>query len=65
MGFSLIVASRDYALVVMCWLLIAMASLGVKHGLKGTQASVVAACGLSSCGPQALEHRLSSCITWA
>ena len=24
-------------------------------------ASVVAACGLSSCGPQALEHRLHRC----
>ena len=28
-------------------------------------ASVVAACGLSSCGSQALEHRLTSCGTWA
>ena len=27
----------------------------------GTQASVVVACGLSSCGSWALEHRLSSC----
>ena len=27
----------------------------------GTRASVVAARGLSSCGSQALEHRLSSC----
>ena len=27
----------------------------------GTQASVVAACGLSSCGSRAVEHRLSSC----
>ena len=31
----------------------------------GTQASVVVACGLSSCGLQALEHRLSSCGTQA
>ena len=31
----------------------------------GTQSSVVAACGLSSCGSQALEHRLSSCGTRA
>ena len=30
-----------------------------------TWASVVVACGLSSCGSQALEHRLSSCGTWA
>ena len=30
-------------------------------GLQGMRASVVAACGLSSCGPQALEHRLHSC----
>ena len=27
----------------------------------GTQASVVVACGLSSCGLQAVEHGLSSC----
>ena len=28
-------------------------------------ASVVVACGLSSCGSRALERRLSSCGTWA
>ena len=28
----------------------------------GTWASVVVAHGLSSCGSQALEHRLSSCV---
>ena len=27
----------------------------------GARASVVVACGLSSCGSRALEHRLSSC----
>ena len=31
----------------------------------GMQASVVVACGLGSCGSQALEHRLSSCGAWA
>ena len=31
----------------------------------GTQASVVVACWLSSCGSQAVEHRLSSCGTRA
>ena len=31
----------------------------------GTQASVVVAHGLSSCGSWALEHRLSSCGAWA
>ena len=30
----------------------------------GTWASVVAACGLSSCGSQALQCRLSSCGAW-
>ena len=29
------------------------------------RASVVVACGLSSCGSQALERRLSSCGPWA
>ena len=31
----------------------------------GTWASVVVACGLSSCGLRALERRLSSCGAWA
>ena len=31
----------------------------------GTRASVGVACGLSSCGLWALEHRLSSCGAWA
>ena len=31
----------------------------------GTRASVIVARGLSSCGLQALERRLSSCGTWA
>ena len=31
----------------------------------GVWASVVAACGLSSCGSWALEHKLSSCGAWA
>ena len=31
----------------------------------GVRASVVVARGLSSCGSQALERRLSSCDTWA
>ena len=31
----------------------------------GMRASVVVAHGLSSCGSQALEGRLSSCGTWA
>ena len=31
----------------------------------GAWASVVVACGLSSCGSQAVERRLSSCGAWA
>ena len=31
----------------------------------GAWASVVVACGLSSCGSRALERRLSSCGAWA
>ena len=31
----------------------------------GTRASVVVASGVSSCGSQAVEHRLSSCGAWA
>ena len=41
-------------------LLIAVASRCGARAL-GAWASVVVACGLSSCGSRALEHRLSSC----
>ena len=41
-----------------------VASLVAEHGLEGSQASVVAACGLNSFGSQTLEHRLSSCGIW-
>ena len=42
-------------------LLIAVASLFCGARDLGAQASVVVACGLSSYGERALEHRLSSC----
>ena len=32
-GFSLVEASRSYPLVVVCWLLIVVASLVAEHGL--------------------------------
>ena len=57
-GFSLVVVSRGYSLVEVHWLLITTAPLAVEHGLQG--ASVVGAHGLSSCGSQALEHRINS-----
>ena len=60
--FSL-VASVGYPLAVVCRLVIMVASLGVEHGLWGTWASVVAACGLSSCISWAVEHRCS-CGAW-
>ena len=41
------------------------AFLVAERGLQGTWASVVLACGLSSCSSQALEHQLSSCGIWA
>ena len=56
MGFSLVVVSRGYSLAVLHGLLIAVISL-VEHGLQAQ--------GLSSCGLQALEHRLSCCGSWA
>ena len=55
-------------LVVVCGLLIVVASLVVEHGLQVCRlqqlwhtGSVVVAHRLSSCGSWALEHRLSSC----
>ena len=58
-GLSLVVASEGYSSLwcagfSLQWLLCGAWALG-------TQASVVAAHGLSSCGSQALERRLSSC----
>ena len=50
--------------VAVHWLLIAVALLLWSTDL-GMQASVVAAGGLSSCGSQALQLRLSSCSTRA
>ena len=38
----------------------AVTSLVAEHGLQHIWATVIAACGLSSCGSWFLEHRLSS-----
>ena len=54
-GFAPIAASGGYSLAVVLRLLFAVASLAAEHGLQG------AGVGLSSCGSQALEHRLNSC----
>ena len=64
-AFSLVVASRAYSMVAVCWLLIAVASLVAEHGILGAQASVVVVHGLSSCSSWSLEHRLNSCGTRA
>ena len=53
---------RGLLFVALHGLLIAVASLVVcRAQALGVQASVVVACGLSSCGSQALERSLSSC----
>ena len=46
---SLVAESRAYPLVAMYEILVMMGSLIVEHSFKGSQASVVAAHGLSSC----------------
>ena len=58
-GLSLVVEGGGQSLVVMHGLLIAVVSLTGQHRLQGKQALVIVARGLSSCGSQALEHRLS------
>ena len=63
--FSLFTASGSYSLVAMLGLFIVVASLVSEPGLEGTQTSIVAIPGLSSCGSPALEHRLSSFGAWA
>ena len=52
---------RGLLLVAVHGLLIVVASLCCRARALGTQASVVVACRLSSCGSLALERRLSSC----
>ena len=57
MGFSLVVESRGYSLVAVHRLLILMASPVVAYSSRAR--------GLSSCGSQALEHRINCCGAWA
>ena len=57
-GFSLVAASGGYAPVAARRLLVAVASVVVEHQLDGQA-------GFSSCGSQALKHRLNSCDTGA
>ena len=53
-------------MVAVCMLLLVVASLVADEAWDlGTWASVVVARGLSSCGSQALERRLSNCGTRA
>ena len=54
-----------FSVVVVCRLLTVMASLVAEDRLLGVWASVVGACGLSSCGSWVLELRLNSCGTQA
>ena len=60
-NFSLVAKNGGYPLFAVHWLLIAMAFLVVEHGLYGSWASVFTACGPSSYGSWALEHKFSSC----
>ena len=71
-GFSLAAASGGYSSLrcagfSLQWLLLLRSTGSRRTGFSscGTWASVVVACGLSSCGLRALEHRLSSCGTQA
>ena len=57
-------SERGLLFIAVRGLLIAVASCCGAQAL-GTWASVVVARGLNSCGSRALEHRLSSCDTWA
>ena len=60
-GFSLVVKSRGYSLVMVLSFPIVVASLIAEHGLWGSWASVVAEHGLNSCGSRALERKLNRC----
>ena len=71
MGFSLVVPRRDYPLVAVLRLFIALASLIVEHRLLGEQAPVVAVPRLESTGSIAVVQKLekemathSSILAW-
>ena len=53
------------SLVAVLRLFTAVPPLAAEHRLQGTQASVVAARGVSSYSSWALERRLGSCGSWA
>ena len=59
-GFSLVVASGGYSLLLAHRLLIAMAPFAAKHRLWGMQASVITAPGPYRTGSIAVAHRLSA-----
>ena len=65
MDLPLVAVSGGHSPVAEHGLFTAEFSFIVEHRVQGVQASVVAACGLSSFGSQALEHRLNSCGAWA
>ena len=58
---GLVAVNGGFSLVVVCRLLIAVASLAAEDRLQGIQASVLVARVLSSCDSLALEHRLHGC----
>ena len=60
LGFPLVLASRGSSVAAVPGFLTAVA-LAAQHTLRGSQASVIVAHGLSSWGSLALEHRLYSC----
>ena len=61
-GFSLVMESRAYSLVVVLGFLFAEALFAVEHGLWGTQDSAVGARGLWSTGSIVVTHRLSCSV---
>lgn len=61
---SLVVANRNYTLVAVCGLLLAMTSLVAIDRLCGSWASVVAPHSLQSIGSVAVALRLVVCSMW-
>ena len=61
MGFALVVAKGSYFVLR---LLTNVTSLVAEHKLSGMRTSLVETRGLSSCGSQTLENRLSNRGVW-
>ena len=62
-GLSLVVVRGGCSIVAVLGIIIAVASSVAEYWALLKWASIAVVGGLSSCGSQALEHKLNSCVS--